>query len=152
TRTNPVSPPRLSPQPLSANPTPPPAQPTLTALTPVTNVLVASQFEKLPVDRLTNGLTQEVRLSGFFILAHRWREGQLWLDCRYELSSPYRGHIGFYAVLMAWNPLVRNWDVIPYHNQGEIPRNTPVGFMGPPETALHFDICNGFIYVSAREE
>ncbi len=111
-------------------------------------ILEVSKFESYPMGRLTNGLPADVFMPGFFVLAHRWREARLWLDCRFDLASSFRGHCGYHAAFLVWDPQTGDWDMIPQTVGDPASRGAPAGFMGEPEIHLYFEVFRGAVYLS----
>jgi len=113
---------------------------------PAAQALNVNRFVKLPLEQLGKS-----NVANFVVFAHRWRDGWLWMDCRYEVIAPRGGHQGAYGAVIGWNPQKDEWDVVGYPNEDGLRNRFPVGFMGEPETRLHFEVFDGAVYLSDWE-
>jgi hypothetical protein len=106
---------------------------------PATKVLLVKQFSKIPQERLN-----AEHLSELIVFAHRFREGKLWLDLRYQDTR--RG--ADCAAVGAWNPQKGDWEIIQY---SEDKNWAPLGVAGESEYGLFFETFNDAFYLSGRE-
>ena len=113
---------------------------------PAANVLQVKQFFKIPVERL-----KAERISELTIIAHRWREGRLWLDLRYGDSAPNGGFLGFRAAAAGWDPQSNHWDIIQYPDRDARKEGAPLGALGETGGGSYSELFDGFFYLSERE-
>src|SRR5207244_10894565 len=109
---------------------------------PAANVLQVKQFFKIPVERL-----KAERISELTIIAHRWREGRLWLDLRYGDSSPNGGFLGLRAAAAGWDPQSSRWDIVQYPDRDALKEGAPLGSLGETGGGCDFDLVAGAFYL-----